>query len=127
MQLTRLALWHLTGDLVHHGAMGRRERYRYNRQHGAVQPADRRELEQAGWRTTLEYRENHVRGRDGRLTHVQVVWTAEAEFDHDRPTPMVVSATASTVDKVWSRLRTQVELADVTARRTRDPVCVAAV
>lgn len=97
-----------------------------NRQHGAVLPVDRRALERSGWRTTLEYRENHVRGRDGRLQHVETVWHAEAEREpadgHDGPT--VVSATASSVDKVWSRLRTQAEVADVRARRRREQVRV---
>ena len=97
--------------------MGRRGNRLYNRQHGTVVPTDRQELEQAGWRTTLEYRENHVRGRDGKLAHVQVVWQAEAEFDRDRASPLVVTATASTTDKVWSRLRTQAELADVRPAR----------
>ena len=107
--------------------MGRRDRQRYRRQHGALLPTDRQELEQAGWRTTLEYRENHVRGRDGRLAHVQVVWQAEAEFDRDRAVPLVVTATASTTDKVWSRLRTQAELADVRSSRPAAQDRVAAV
>jgi hypothetical protein len=47
---------------------------RLHRAHGAAQHVDRRELEHDGWRTTLEYRENHVRARDGRLTQLQVVW-----------------------------------------------------
>ncbi|HEY4333425.1 MAG TPA: hypothetical protein VGM78_12670, partial [Ilumatobacteraceae bacterium] len=40
---------------------------------------DRHALECAGWRTTLEYRENHVRSEDGRLLTVEPQWTAEAE------------------------------------------------
>ena len=50
------------------------------RQHGAVlQQSDRRELERIGWRTTLEFRENNTRGRDGRLLQVEEIWHAEAE------------------------------------------------
>jgi hypothetical protein len=98
---------------------------RRERQHGAVlQQPDRRDLERAGWRTTLDYRENLIRARDGRLLQVEPVWHAEAErSDHDRRAdPGVqrgidfVTATADSVEAVWSRLRVEAELADV-----RDP------
>lgn len=94
---------------------------RLRRHHGADQHHDRCELERAGWRTTLEYRENHVRGRDGMLLQLQVVWCAEAERDGSPggAGPTVITATGSTLDKVWSRLRTAAELADVKARRER--------
>src|SRR5688572_24863153 len=50
------------------------------RRHGVrLEPDDRRALERSGWRTTLEYRENHVRGRDGTLLEIVPAWTAEAE------------------------------------------------
>jgi len=53
---------------------------RRERQHGAVlEQCDRRDLERAGWRTTLDYRENLIRARDGRLLQVEPVWHAEAE------------------------------------------------
>jgi len=59
-----------------------RQRLLRQRQHGAIlQQADRRELERAGWRTTLEFRENNIRGRDGRLLQVEEIWHAEAEGD----------------------------------------------
>ena len=92
------------------------------RQHGAVQHADRRELEREGWRTTLEYRENHVRGRDGGLRQLHVEWHAVAERSAlgDHRVPLVIAASGSTVDKAWSRLRLAAELADVNAR-ARDP------
>lgn len=83
------------------------------RQHGAVQHADRRELEHDGWRTTLEYRENHVRGRDGRLRQLHVQWQAVAERVDADGVLQVISAQGSTVDKAWSRLRLQAELAVV--------------
>jgi hypothetical protein len=84
------------------------------RQHGAEPHGDRGELERTGWRTTLEYRENHVRERDGRLRLLRVEWRAEAE----RPmstggAPIVIWASGSTLDKVWSRLRSQADLVDV--------------
>ncbi|MGH9133503.1 MAG: hypothetical protein ACRDZZ_06170 [Ilumatobacteraceae bacterium] len=72
-----------------------------------VEPADRRELERAGWRTTLDYRENHVRGRDGRLLEVVPAWTAEAErFDGDL---VVASAVGASADEAWALLRADVE------------------
>jgi hypothetical protein len=83
------------------------------RQHGAVQHTDRCELENDGWRTTLEYRENHVRGRDGRLRQLHVQWHAVAERVDDDGSLSVISAQGSTVDKAWSRLRLQAELAAV--------------
>jgi hypothetical protein len=105
-----------------------RQRLLRQRQHGAIlQQADRRELERAGWRTTLEFRENNVRGRDGRLLQVEEIWHAEAERDpvqraagdlahgSDRGVDFV-HATAESVDEVWSKLRRQAELADVRRR-----------
>ncbi len=98
------------------------------RQHGAIlQQADRRELERAGWRTTLEFRENNVRGRDGRLLQVEEIWHAEAERDAAQRTDLdpvhgvergvdFVHATAESLDEVWSKLRRQAELADVRRR-----------
>src|SRR3954452_2940475 len=78
------------------------------RRHGLlVQPDDRRTLERAGWRTTLDYRENHVRGRDGRLIEIRAVWIAEAErFDG---TMDVASATAPNADDAWATLRDDIE------------------
>jgi hypothetical protein len=103
---------------------------RRERQHGAVlQQPDRRDLERAGWRTTLDYRENLIRARDGRLLQVESVWHAEAErSDRDRWSEQrmergidFVTATAESVDAVWSKLRLEAELADV-----RHPDVVAA-
>ena len=73
------------------------------RRHGAVlSPAPRRALEQSGWRTTLEFRENHVRSLDGRLLRVEPVWIAEAErYDGDI---VVASAEAATADDAWRQL-----------------------
>ena len=88
------------------------------RQHGQAQPFDRRELENSGWRTTLEYRENHGRGRDGRLECLEVVWHAEAERVSRNGTVRVVSAVANTQARAWSRLRAAADLADVKARRS---------
>lgn len=104
-----------------------RQRLRRERRHGAIldQP-DRRDLERSGWRTTLEFRENNTRARDGRLLHVEQVWYAEAERDR-RPGAVrargvrgvdVIAAVAGDPDEVWSKLRLESELADV--RRSGD-------
>ena len=106
--------------------MVRRNRSRLGdrRQHGAVQHRDRRELENEGWRTTLEYRENHVRSRDGRLQQLRVEWHAVAERAGGSDA-VVISACGSTVDKVWSRLRLQAELATVKTSASKSPELVA--
>jgi hypothetical protein len=103
----------------------RSPRVRRHRQHGVVlEQEDRRELEREGWRTTLEYQENHVRARNGQLLQVEEIWHAEAERDaaaRRRSLPDrspgrgvdVIAATASTVDAVWKKLRVEAELADV--------------
>ena len=83
------------------------------RRHGAVlQPLQRRDLERLGWRTTLEFRENHVRGLDGCLLRVEPVWIAEAErYDGEIA---VATAEGSTADEAWAQL-----LANVTASKVR--------
>jgi hypothetical protein len=80
----------------------------YPRRHGpVVEPEDRRQLERAGWRTTIDYRENHVRGRNGQLLEVEPVWTAEAErFDGQLS---MASAVAATAEAAWRVLRDEVE------------------
>jgi len=97
-----------------------RQRLLRQRQHGAIlQQVDRRELERAGWRTTLEFRENNMRGRDGRLLQVEEIWHAEAERDPAQRAVSgvdVVHAAAESVAEVWSKLRRQAELADVRRR-----------
>ncbi len=110
-----------------------RQRLLRQRQHGAIlQQPDRRELERAGWRTTLEFRENNVRARDGRLLRVEEIWHAEAERDpsarwgraaertdtYGAAGVDFIFATAESADEVWARLRLEAELADV--RRSRD-------
>jgi hypothetical protein len=99
-----------------------RQRLLRQRQHGAIlQQADRRELERAGWRATIEFRENNVRGRDGRLLQVEEIWHAEAERDpggvRERGVDFIF-ATAESVDEVWCKLRREAELADVRSAPT---------
>lgn len=90
-----------------------RQRLLRQRQHGAIlEQADRRELERAGWRTTLEFRENLLRGRDGRLLQVEEVWYAEAE--RSGPDGLdVIHAAAESLDDAWAKLRRRAEIADV--------------
>jgi hypothetical protein len=94
-----------------------RQRLLRQRRHGAIlQQPDRRELERSGWRTTLEFRENNVRGRDGCLLSVEEIWHAEAERDSSSSRHGgldVIHATAESVDEVWARLRRRAELADI--------------
>ena len=86
------------------------------RRHGVfLEPGDRRALERAGWRTTLDYRENHVRGRDGKLLEVVAVWTAEAErFDGQ---VVVASAAGASPEEAWAALRCSVDEHRTTAMR----------
>ena len=91
-----------------HMAISMRDPALRPRRHGeCIEPVDRRALERAGWRTMLDYRENHVRGRDGRLVEVESVWIAEAErFDGMM---VVASATGSNVEEAWAALRDDIE------------------
>jgi hypothetical protein len=86
------------------------------RRHGAVlQPSERRQLERTGWRTTLDYRENHVRGLDGRLLRIEPVWIAEAErYDGEIA---VATAEAATPDDAWIQLYANVQASKVRVLR----------
>lgn len=98
-------------------ALALRTARRYRRHGVTLEPADRRALERAGWRTTLEYRENHVRGRDGRLLEVEESWTAEAErFDGAF---QVVTAEGTTADEAWAVLRDEIECVERPPSRVR--------
>ena len=91
----------------------RRPGFQRERRHGALlEPAERRQLERDGWRTTLDFRENHVRGLDGRLLRVEPVWIAEAERFAGQVE--VACAEGSTADEAWAQLA-----ADVAAENTR--------
>ena len=76
---------------------------RRRRQHrSTLRQMDRRALERAGWRTKLEFRENHARLDDGQLIDVEPFWVAEAERDG-----IVICATARSESRAWSRLHAQ--------------------
>ena len=73
-----------------------------------IDERDRRLLERAGWRTLLDYRENHVRSADGTLLHVVPQWTAEAERLEHRDgaaRTLVATVTACSRDEAWALLR----------------------
>jgi hypothetical protein len=98
--------------------MSMRQPASYPRRHGPVlEPDDRRHLERAGWRTTLDYRENHVRSRNGQLLEVVPVWTAEAERFDDAPA--TASAAGSTAAEAWSLLRAEIEAKRVRLRSSQ--------
>ena len=105
---------------MHHRRMAMsalRSTHQFRRHGVTLEPADRRALERAGWRTTLEYRENHVRGRDGTLLEIEESWTAEAErFDGAF---QVVAADGTTADEAWASLRDEVETAPRPLSRVR--------
>ena len=90
--------------------MNRRRRRHRSVAPPAIEHDDRRALELAGWRTLLEYRENHLRDPDGTLLAVLPQWTAEAERGNPtRPSARsaveVLTVTASDPALVWARLR----------------------
>jgi hypothetical protein len=86
-----------------------------DRRHGLLQPRPRRQLERDGWRTTLDFRENHVRGLDGRLLRVEPVWIAEAERFDDHVE--VATAEGATADEAWRRLAAEVAASRTTQLR----------
>ena len=80
----------------------------HRRRHRSLEQRDRRALERNGWRTLLDYRENHVRDADGRLVHVVPQWTAEAErllpgACGDRA--VLATVTACSRAEAWALLR----------------------
>jgi hypothetical protein len=80
---------------------------RRRRHRSTLQQLDRRALERAGWRTTLEFRENHVRLGNGQLIDVEPFWMAEAERDG-----VVICASARSESRSWSLLQAQSRVGD---------------
>jgi hypothetical protein len=72
-----------------------------------VDHPDRRALECSGWRTMLDYSENHVRATDGTLIAVVPRWTAEAERadSSNARRGIVATATGATRAEAWAQLR----------------------
>jgi hypothetical protein len=95
-----------------HSSNRRRRRHRSSADSAidhAIDHADRRALERDGWRTLLDYRENHVRAQDGTLVAVLPQWTGEAELAGAATSrPVVATATAESPDEVWRCLRREV-------------------
>ena len=106
--------------ILHRGDRSERRGDDHFRRHGVVlEHGDRRDLERAGWRTTLEYRENHVRSRNGTLLEVHPAWYAEGERQSRgrHGDVEVISAVADTADRAWAALRVQ---SDLVGLRRRD-------
>lgn len=87
---------------------------RLRRQHRAtLRQLDRRALEREGWRTTLEFRENHVRSESGRLLRIETLWVAEAERGSGASDTLdVLSATAVSESRAWAALRSEATKTD---------------
>jgi len=79
------------------------------RRHASAQADDRSLLERTGWRTTLDYRENHRRDLDGVLTEVEQRWRGDAERSGPNGNVIVFSAVGPTPSAVWRRLRVEAE------------------
>lgn len=73
-----------------------------------LRSADRRRLERAGWRTTLDFRENHRRGEGGRLVQVETSWLAEAERIGEDGVD-VVCASSRNESRAWAKVLAAVE------------------
>jgi hypothetical protein len=96
--------------MLHSGPMAIREHSspsRRRRHQDRIDRSDRHTLERAGWRTLLEYRENHVRTPNGRLMALVPEWIAEAEMNGD--SPAVLMATAQSAGEAWAVLRARIE------------------
>jgi hypothetical protein len=96
--------------------MGIHERSSWRRRRRmTVDQPDRRAMECCGWRTMLDYTENHLRATDGTLLAVVPRWTAEAErADPTLSTrTRVATATATTREEVWAQLRQATAIADL--------------
>lgn len=81
------------------------------RRHGVSEHTDRIAVEAEGWRTTLDYRENHRRDIDGALEGVETHWRAEAERTAADGRLQVIAVIGPTPARVWRRLRLEAEVA----------------
>lgn len=73
-------------------------------------------LEQAGWRTTLDFRENHRRDGDGVLSEVVQRWRGDAERSGPDGGVIVLCVEGPTPTAVWQRLRREAEVDGVDGR-----------
>lgn len=97
----------LCNDLARHDLA--RHDVALRRRHVQRQPFDRRELERQGWRTTLEFRENHERDGSGLLGAVIAEWRAEGERIDSDGAVIALVATAASPPAAWRRLRAAVD------------------
>ncbi|WP_148288686.1 hypothetical protein [Ilumatobacter nonamiensis] len=82
-----------------------------SRRHGVSDHTDRIALEADGWRTTLDYRENHFRDIEGALEGVETHWRGEAERTAPDGRVQVLAVIGPTPGRVWRRLRLEAEVA----------------
>lgn len=82
-------------------------RAEWPRRHGVNQLDDRIMIERAGWRTTLDYRENHRRDSDGALVDVDGHWRGEAERVGPEGDALVFVVVGPSPTSVWRRLRSE--------------------
>ncbi|NND74985.1 MAG: hypothetical protein HKN44_08265 [Ilumatobacter sp.] len=71
------------------------------RHRASLRQLDRDLLERSGWRTTLDFRENHVRSESGELLEIESVWVAEAEHVGSHG---VIGAHGRSESRVWAEL-----------------------
>lgn len=93
------------------------------RSHAQRQPFDRRELERCGWRTTLDYRENHERDAAGVLGVVTTEWRAEGEWFNADGDVIALSARGASPAAAWRRLRSAAESASRSSRSREVASC----
>jgi len=60
----------------------------------------------------MDYRENHVRARDGRLVEIEAVWIVEAERLDDG-VMVAASASGPSVEQAWATLHADIDEARV--------------
>lgn len=91
------------------------------RRHGPVLgPPARRELERRGWRTTVDYVENHERALDGRLLGVRSHWVTVAEHDGFPSAP--IAARCGDLGSAWDQLLDRAMVQAATAQQAAEPI-----
>lgn len=92
-----------------------------SRRHGPVLgPPARRELERRGWRTTVDYVENHERSLDGRLLGVRSQWVAVAE--HHAAPLHPITARGGDLGAAWDQLLDRAMIHAAHAQQTVAPI-----
>ena len=101
------AVYMHSGNMARHFTSSSAPAPRSRRHRSTLRQLDRRALERDGWRTTLEFRENHARLDTGQLIDVEPFWMAEAERDG-----VVISVAARSESRAWSRLLAEARVSE---------------